>query len=51
MGKDIEVGPPNNIQPGSFILVKFKVSGKRSSITYKYIVPVLREILTKNTLS
>ena len=38
--------PPNDIKPGSFILVKFKVSGKRSSITYKYVASVLREIST-----
>ena len=45
-GEDIEVYPPNDIKPGSFILVKFKVSGKRSSITYKYVASVLREIST-----
>ena len=44
-GEDIKMYPLNSIKPGSFILVKFKVSGKRSSITQKYVASVLREIL------
>ncbi|KAK4880790.1 hypothetical protein RN001_008936 [Aquatica leii] len=43
--EDIEIFEPKDLNLGDFVLVRFKLTGKRSTTTYRYVAKIL-EILS-----